>query len=238
MALLGFAGSASANLVQNGGFELLTGAPNNTLQVSQPVGWDPYTGAQAVTFAPGTADTTGANFEGATFFLWGPNDGSTNGLPAASPAGGNYVSFDADPVNARDLSQTINGLVPGHEYQLSFYWAAAQYRNAGGTAYNGATTTDFTVSLGGETDTTPSASIPSHGFSGWMLETFDYTATSPSEVLSFLAAGTSNLPPVALLDGVSVASVPEPDSWALLMAFGFGGLGLAAYRKRKRPVAL
>lgn len=237
-AAFGGAAHASVNLVQNGGFELLSGAPNNPIDISQPTDWAPYTGVQAVTYAPGTADTTGATYDGGgTYYLWGPNNGSANGLPAASPAGGNYIAFDADPSNARVFSQTITGLVAGREYALSFYWAAAQIANGSG-GYNGATTDDFQVSLGGETQTTPSLSISSHGFSGWKLETLDFTATGSSEVLSFLAQGTAAVPPAALLDGVSLTGVPEPDTWAMML-FGFGGIGLAAYyRQRKRPVAV
>jgi len=77
-------------------------------------------------------------------------------------------------------------------------------------------------------------------FSGWMTANFTFTADSTSEVLSFLAVGTpaGNLPPFALLDGVSLTAVPEPSTWAMMLA-GFGGLGFAAFRRRRRtPVAI
>jgi len=57
-------------------------------------------------------------------------------------------------------------------------------------------------------------------------------------VLSFLAAGTpaNNLPPFALLADVSLTSVLEPSTWALMLA-GFGGLGLAAHLRGWRAAA-
>jgi hypothetical protein len=72
-------------------------------------------------------------------------------------------------------------------------------------------------------------------FSGWTLETFGFTAAATSEVLSFLAVGSpaNSLPPFALVDGVSLTSVPEPSTWAMMLA-GFGGLGFAAFRRRRR----
>ncbi len=74
-------------------------------------------------------------------------------------------------------------------------------------------------------------------FSGWSLQTFDFTATATSEMLSLLAVGSpaANLPPFALLDGVSLTAVPEPSTWAMMLA-GFGGLGFAAYRRRRRTL--
>ena len=39
-------------------------------------------------------------------------------------------------------------------------------------------------------------------------------------------------PPVALLSNVSLAAVPEPVTWALMLA-GFGGLGAAVRARRK-----
>jgi hypothetical protein len=65
-----------------------------------------------------------------------------------------------------------------------------------------------------------------------MSQTFTFTATSSSEVLSFFAQGTPNGdPPTALLDGVSLAYIPEPDSWALIIV-GVAGLGAAARSRR------
>ncbi len=71
-----------------------------------------------------------------------------------------------------------------------------------------------------------------------MTATFTFTANSPTELLSFLAVGTpaANLPPFALLDGVSLTAVPEPSTWAMMLV-GFGGLGYAALRRRRTALA-
>jgi hypothetical protein len=75
----------------------------------------------------------------------------------------------------------------------------------------------------------------SHDFTGWYSETFDYTATSTTEVLSFMADGTPNgEPPFALLDGVSLNNVtpaPEPGTLPLLFTGLMGGLGILRSRK-------
>jgi hypothetical protein len=96
---------------------------------------------------------------------------------------------------------------------------------------------DWQVSLGAQTQTTPVANYAAHGFTGWMTQSFTYMATSSSEVLSFLAQGGPNgLPPVGLLDGVSLTAVPEPATWAMLV-LGFAGLGFAGYRRAKKNAA-
>ena len=69
-----------------------------------------------------------------------------------------------------------------------------------------------------------------------------FTAASASEVLKFVSDGGGvALPPVALLADVSLTgdipgSVPEPATWAM-MGMGFAGLGLVAYRRRRKALA-
>jgi hypothetical protein len=64
-----------------------------------------------------------------------------------------------------------------------------------------------------------------------MFQTFNYTATSSSEVLSFLAVGNVQLPPFLLLDGVTLT--PEPGYW--VPGVGLLGLmiGLGVLRSKK-----
>jgi hypothetical protein len=75
------------------------------------------------------------------------------------------------------------------------------------------------VSLRNQTQYTPVIDLTSEGFSGWTQLTMTFTPTSTSETLSFLAIGTpGGVPPLALLDGVSLSDIPEPASWALLVS--------------------
>jgi hypothetical protein len=69
--------------------------------------------------------------------------------------------------------------------------------------------------------------------SPWTQETMYFTATSSSAVLSFLAVGTGD-PPTIMLDGVTLAGVPEPSTWAMLLG-GFGLIGLLQRRRRQQP---
>jgi hypothetical protein len=231
------AAQAGPNLVQNGGFEQAslsgsyqfgTGYESGGSPVDTLTNW--ATGGYNFVFQPGTASTTGSTGSNGALKLWGPGDGSSNGLPASSPAGGNFIAADgAYEVGA--ITQTVIGLVPGEAAVLTFYWAGAQQ-----SGFTGATTDQWQVSLGSQTLFTPVVSLPSQGFSGWVTELMTFTPTSNSEVLSFTAIGTPNgEPPFALLDGVSL-TVPEPASWAVMVS-GITILILYARRRRKSASA-
>ncbi len=95
----------------------------------------------------------------------------------------------------------------GSDYTLTFEYAHAQEANV-----NGDTHQHWEVAFGSESFVTPEVFLPSHAFRGWYTATTQFTATSTSEVLSFLAYGTNGLPPYLLLDGVSLTknAVPGP----------------------------
>ena len=229
---LGVAAQAS-NLVSNGDFEITTNGPNfqfdhNTVAT----GWTSTNNnhnAYNFIFAPGAADTSGATGQFGNLKLWGPGTGSNNGLPATSPTGGNYVAADGAFQNGA-ISQTINGLTVGNSYTVNFWWAGAQQ-----SGFTGATTEQWQVSLGNQTQSTAVINNANHGFTGWQSQSFTYTATSASEVLSFFAVGTPNgVPPFVLLDGVSLNAnnpVPEPGTITLVLGGLLGGIGTLRSKK-------
>jgi hypothetical protein len=201
------AARAGTELVVNGDFEQTTLTASGQFRASNVTGWS-TTGYNFLYF-PGTATTTGGQGDSGTVKLWG-NNGFVD-----SPTGGNFVAADG-AYEVKPISQTINGLTVGQRYDVSFYWGAAQQ-----SGYTGLTTERWDVSLGGQTQSTATANNPNHGFTGWFHQTFTYTATSTSEVLSFLSQGTpTGEPPFALLDGVSVqesTSIAEPAAASFLL---------------------
>jgi hypothetical protein len=240
---------AYANLVTNGGFE--TNGGNGQISDDTTVaGWTvPFNGTNSYFFVwnscavvscgagphtSGTsADNGGATGEYGTVSMWGPGNGSANGL-TLSPDGGAFVGADG-PFQDGPISQTLTGLKTNQEYSVTFNWAAAQQNG-----FDGPTSSGWQVTLSGDpSQSTGNVTIFSHGFSGWKTTTFDFLAQGPTETLSFLATGTGGaaLPPFALLDGVDVEAVPEPSTWAMML-LGFAGLGYAGFRTRRRAISI
>jgi hypothetical protein len=234
-AFAGLATPAHANLVVNGGFEstLINASSEfgSRYPSQQVIGWT--TSGYNMLFQSGTATTTGAIDEyECCLTLWGPANGSANGLPDSSPDGGNFIGADSSYLTGA-ISQVIYGLTPGTATTVSFYWGAAQQYGSDG---------DFTdmwqVSLGNEVHSTAGYDNPNRGFSGWMHESITFTPDNTSEILSFLAVGTpGGQPPFSLLDGVTVTPTPEPSVWGMAIA-GLGALIVCERIRRKSSARL
>jgi hypothetical protein len=195
---------ARANLVTNGGFEFYTGtAPKDYFSNVLPTDW---TGGLFDTLdAPGTAD----NPTSPGLPVYGP-------FPATSPNGGNFVQSDSTPGLSLPITQTIIGLTVGQSYNLTFYQAAGQQQNG-----TGATTNQWQVSLGSQTQFSTLMPLPQGGIAPWQSQAMTFSASSTSELLSFIAVGTGGVPPQVFLDGVDMeASVPEPSARFLLAGIG------------------
>jgi len=232
--------NAAPTVVANGGFEMLTSGPGQLGYNTNATSWtsgDSNNPGYNFVFAAGTGDTTGSQGQYGGLSLWGPNNGSANGLPAASPFGGNYLALDgAFDAHGNDhgtaVSQTLSGLMPGQKYAITFAWAGAQQQG-----FNGDTTEGVQVSFGTQTQTTAGTTVAgqlnnvSHGFTGWQKQTFVFTAQTANDVLSFLALGTpAGLPPFVLLDGITGTAVPEAATIGLMGL----GLGLVAVARRRK----
>lgn len=228
------------NLVQNDGFESVTGGASGQIDYNGFSVTDWATTGYNFLYTPGSADTTGALGQDGYVAFWGPGNPTPdlNGMPATSPDGGNFVALDSyvaptSGLSVAALTQTINGLTTGQTYDLSFYWAGVQQYG-----YNGPTTDTLSVSLGSQTDVTGTIDVASHGFSPWTETTLAFTATATSEVLSFLASGTPPVtdPPFVFLDGVSLQQDSAPDTASTAMLFGCtaAGLSFAAWRYNRR----
>ncbi|WP_294046956.1 PEPxxWA-CTERM sorting domain-containing protein [Sphingomonas sp.] len=228
---------AATELVTNGNFSQTSRGGNfqfgdDPLSAGTVTGWT----------STSTATTRAANNYGYNLLVNGSNTGANadgrfsytgkeylSSVPTGTSSMGNFVVLDGDTLARGVLSQTINNLIAGNTYTLTFQWGAGQLASR-----NGATTESLTYSLGNQSFTTNTVNTTSGGNQGWYTVTQNFVAGGTSQTLSFLSNGTPNgLPPVALLDNVSLtAAVPEPASWALMIV-GFGAMGYSLRRRRE-----
>lgn len=197
--------------------------------------------AAALAAAPaGAAAIVNGSFETASF-----NPGVFTTLSAGSTAitgwtvGGDSIdyigsywqpaegarSIDLSGNNKGSISQLLSGLNVGGRYQVHFSLA--------GNPDGGAATKVAVASDGGAQSGTfffPQAGNTKANM-GWTEQVFSFTAMASTANLTF--AATLNDPYGPALDNVSIAggAVPEPASWALMIA-GFGGVGSLMRRRR------
>lgn len=228
--------------VVNGGFEQTTSGYGQVGYATNLVGWTsvPDASGHNYSFVMNASNSqTGVAGHHGNLSLWGPSNGSNNGL-SASPTGGNFYAADgAYQVGA--ITQQINDLIVGQTYTLSFNWAGAQQ-----TGFDGATTEKWYYGLYDQfQNQTNTINNANHGFTGWQSQTYSFVATQTSDTLYFLAQGTpSGQPPFSLLDSVSltgaygtVSTAPEPGTWAMML-LGFGTVGASLRRRRQGSARL
>ena len=229
------ANAGARNLVTNGDFEQTSLTASGALTNSDLTGWNvklsgylsggPYN-YTALYFSGNEATTTGATGtskpDNANWILAQAADGGW---------GSKFIAIDGDSALTASINQNITGLTIGNTYSLYFQMAGAQDIDR-----TGPTTDSWRVTFGDQTQTSTVLSNTTHGFTGWVDQSMTFTATSTSQLLTFLAVGTpTGLPPISLLDGVSLiditAAVPEPETWALMLA-GLGAIGMLARKRR------
>jgi hypothetical protein len=209
-------------------------------------------------YTSGNQGSTATNGEGisltgrfGSFSLYDPGNvaGTTpsgGAIPNTSPGGGNFIVADGASGYDVAIYQSLTGLTTNEVYAVSFWYAAGQQYS-----FSGTTTEGWQVSLESSAQTTEVAAngttiqdtpaqagggLAQGAFQAWAQETFYFTASGPSQVLTFLSMGTpSGQPPAVLLSDVTMnATTPEPAS-VTFFAIGMASLiGLLWYRKNRR----
>lgn len=208
---IGCASPAMADLVANGGFELGTFTGGGSLAQQIEPGDTPLSN-WTVSGGPATWYTNGWN----------------NGFQPVNPRTGNFGLNLADgSVRFVRVSQTLNNLVPFQQYQLSFWVGNYSFNN--GPAGLNVNITDGTSN----TILVSEALAPAtNGSETWTRFAFNFIADGTSNTISF---SEINGPSYIGLDDVSVAAVPEPATWAM-MILGFTGVGFMACRRKSKPL--
>jgi choice-of-anchor C domain-containing protein len=177
----------------------------------------------------GSFESNGIGFSGgfstiytgsSTLTGWTINAGNVDLVNTYWTASQGHYSLDLSGEQDGTISQSFATVV-GQKYQVSF--------DVAGNPTDSDKVKYLQVGLSNlplyEFDTTGKT----HSNMGWTTKNFVFQAVSTSSTLFF--AGLQDSPYGVALDNVSVSAVPEPETYALLLA-GMGLVGAAARRKR------
>lgn len=172
-----------------------------------PPGW---------TLLLGSPDTNDINFNvgGGTPFGIIPS--------GPSPDGGTWVGIGADVGFVEQFGQSITGLVIGQTYTVS--WYAGNFGALTGSGYLGSNA--IQVLLDGV--------AAGHGGplslgADWYAQSLSFTATANSQLLAFQLETSERS--YLSIDGIAVGAVPEPGTYALMLA-GIAAMGFVVRRRR------
>jgi hypothetical protein len=129
-------------------------------------------------------------------------------VPNPTPNGGTWVGMGRDVVFTEVFGQTLSGLTPGQQYNISWYAGNFGYAPSGYINPN-AIAARINGAIVGTGATLPVSS-------NWFSQSVVFTANSAIPSLSFeLAAAAKSY---MSIDGIAVTPVPEPVTGTLLMA--------------------
>jgi hypothetical protein len=157
----------------------------------------------------------------------------------ASPDGGEYLGIQdlatfAPRHNVVGVTQTLSGLTPGADYELTFYSMSN---------HDGVGQQDWDVTFGNSSQTSLMSQPNANDTGNWTQTSMSFTADSASQALTFVAQYLpGSIPEILNLDGVvleattAVTPVPEPSTYAMLLA-GLAALGFVMRRSRRSGAA-
>ncbi|MBK6414283.1 choice-of-anchor C family protein [Sphingopyxis sp.] len=173
------------------------------------------------TGVPAGSFTTVAGGNGASITGWTVTGSSVDYIGSYWTAQNGSHSIDLNGSAQGGIQQTFDTLA-GIQYNVTF-WLAGNPDGAPLTknvlvSATGATNGEFSFNSTGTSKTNM----------GWSKYTYNFLAAGPSTTLSFASQDAGAFG--AALDNVSVAAVPEPATWALML-IGFAGVGFSMRRR-------
>jgi choice-of-anchor C domain-containing protein len=177
---------------------------------------------------PGSFTTVGTGSSAITG--WDVLAGSVDYIGTYWQASDGVRSVDLSGNAIGTLGQTVTGLTAGQSYQVSFDVS----RNPDG----GVTPRTGVFKAGAQTfgfSYTDASSTRAN--MKWETVSYSFLATGTSALISFSSDASGGCCFGPALDNVSIAAVPEPASWAMMIG-GFGLLGAALRRRERTGIAL
>lgn len=166
--------------------------------------------------------TSGQSFGGGA---WNVTSGSVDEIGTywqAPAAGQGSLDLSGDTNGA--ISQALSGLSLGSSYAVTF----ALSGNPDGVPM----IKNLQVSIDGQSQTfTFNDSGISRSAMNYLTETFDFTYTGESNLLSFASIDNPDSAYGPVIGNIEISAVPEPSTWAM-MILGFLGIGFMAYRHK------